>query len=496
MSKRLGRVLVVDDEPGMREGCRRILASEGHTVATAESGERALAEFKAGEYDLALLDLRMPGLSGIEVMEQLQARDPGLLCLVITAYATLETAVQATKRGAYDYLAKPFTPEELLSVVNRALEVRWLTREAARLREEAEHNLLLVATEQSRTRAIIQGMADGVLVTNREGNLALYNPAALRLLGIKIPPEIGAKMSPEVFPAELVSWMEEARGQEGESIVSRELPGGPPQLAVNVALVQERGEALGVVAVLRDITALKSLQQAMSDFTRLVAHELRAPLGAIAQFLEIILTGITAGQPEKEREMLHRCLVRTQELSQLVRDLLDLSAMQGRAERRIGEVSLPEVVEEAVELLAPTAQERRVSVTTRWPEGFPVVMADRGEMSSVVTNLLSNAIKYNREGGRVEISGKAGEGYVELAVADTGIGIPAEAQGRLGEAFYRVRNAQTTAIAGTGLGLSICREIVAAHHGHLEIESVEGEGSVFRVLLPRRGLGDAGAEKP
>jgi PAS domain S-box-containing protein len=483
-------VLVVDDEHGMREGCRRILTSEGHTVTTAESGEQALAGFRVGEYELALLDLRMPGLSGIEVMEQFRGLDADLLCLVVTAYATLETAVQATKRGAYDYLAKPFTPEELLSVVNRALEVQWLTREAARLREEAERNLLLVATEQSRTRTIIQGMADGVLVTNREGDVALYNPAALRLLGIKTAPEVGAPLSPDLFPRELVGWMEEAREPEGATMVSRELPGGPPQVAANVAMVREEGgEALGVVAVLRDITALKSLQQAMADFTRLVAHELRAPLGAIVQYLEILLGGITTGQPEKERQMLERCRERTLALSQLVRDLLDLSAMQARAERSLREVSLGEVASEVVEFLAPTARERGVTVTTRLPEDLPPVMADRNEMTSVVTNLLSNAIKYNRAGGGVEIAGKAGDGYVELAVADTGMGIPAEAVGKLGEAFYRVRNAQTTAITGTGLGLSICREIVAAHHGHLEIESEEGKGSVFRVLLPRRGLG-------
>ncbi len=173
MSKRPGRVLVVDDEPGMREGCRRILLPEGHTVTTVASGEEALRVMAPGAFDLALVDLKMPGMSGMELLPRLREADPDFVCVMCTAYATLETAVQATKGGAYDYVPKPFTPDELIGVVDRALEVQWLTREAARLREEAERNLLLVAGEQSRTRTIIQNMADGVLVTNREGKLAL-----------------------------------------------------------------------------------------------------------------------------------------------------------------------------------------------------------------------------------------------------------------------------------------------------------------------------------
>jgi PAS domain S-box-containing protein len=488
MSERRGRVLVVDDELGMREGCRRVLVPGGHDVTTAESGEQALEVFRPGAFDLALIDLRVPGISGIDLLSRLREADPDLLCVIITAYASLDTAVLATKTGAYDYLAKPFTPDELTAVVDKALEVQWLTREAARLRAEAERSLLLVADEQSRTRTIIQGMADGVLVTNREGKLVLYNPAVLRLLGITALPDLGEAPSPTLFPTELLGWMEEARAGGEATMIARELAGGPPHISANVAVVRdEAGETLGAVAVLRDITEMKSLEQSLREFVYMVAHELRAPLGAVAQYLDVILNGFTAGQPAKERQMLSRCRERTQSLSQLVRDLLEFSTE--RRERSFSPVDLAQVVRETAEFLAPTAKARAITAAVEIADPVPPIPADREEMGRLVTNLLSNAIKYNRDGGSVTLRTSATDGYVVLEVSDTGIGIPKESLPRLGEAFFRVKNAGTAHIAGTGLGLSICKQIVEAHQGHLEISSEEGKGSTFRVLLPRVGVG-------
>ncbi len=489
MSERAGRILVVDDEPGMRDGCRRILASEGHQVTAVESGEQAVILFAKGAFDVALLDLKMPGMSGIELLARLLEVDADCVYMIVTAYASLETAVQATRSGAYDYVAKPFTPEELISVVNKALAFHWLRAEATELRQAAERNLLLVATEQSRTRTIIQSMADGVMVTNREKMLVLYNPALLRLLGVKgKAPELGQTLSTEMFPTDLLAMMEEAYSEEQTTMLARELRGGPPNLAASISIIRdETREPLGMVTVIRDITEVKSLQQRMSDFVSLVAHELRSPLGAIAQYLDVILGGVTAGSPEKERQILARCRERTGALSQLVKDLLDFSRLGHQVERRLAPLTLGEVLEETVAFAAQPATAKKVSVKLEVPGDLPIIEADREEMRRLFTNLVDNAIKYNREGGTVKVVGRHTDGFVVVEVSDTGLGIPRGAIERLGEAFYRVRTADTLQIVGTGLGLSICKQIIAAHHGHLEIESEEGRGSTFRVLLPRGG---------
>jgi DNA-binding NtrC family response regulator len=172
-------ILVVDDEKGIREGCRRILASEGYGVDVAENGKMALEMVTGKPYDLILVDLMMPVMGGLELMENVRQIDPGIILVVITGFATVETAVDAMKHGAYDYIPKPFNPDQLMAVINRGLDKRRLTIEKETLREERDQRLLEVASEKSKLHTIVNSMADGILVINREHQLVLWNPAVL-----------------------------------------------------------------------------------------------------------------------------------------------------------------------------------------------------------------------------------------------------------------------------------------------------------------------------
>ncbi|MCS7283376.1 MAG: hybrid sensor histidine kinase/response regulator [Anaerolineae bacterium] len=145
------RVLVVDDELGIREGCRRVLAPQGFEVDVAENGPVGLRKLRESRYDVLLLDIMMPGMSGIEVLRQARQIDPDLICIIITGYATVELAVQAIREGAHDFIAKPFSADQLLQVVNRELERRALRKEAERLRALEEE-----ARELARAKAELQ----------------------------------------------------------------------------------------------------------------------------------------------------------------------------------------------------------------------------------------------------------------------------------------------------------------------------------------------------
>ena len=129
------RVLVIDDEKGMREGCRRILEPEGYTVETAENGETGLARIQKQSFDLALLDLKMPGMSGIDVLKEIRANHPETIPIMITGHASVQTAVEAMKLGAFDYVEKPFTPDDLLAIVTKALEGKKEKLEADRIKQ-------------------------------------------------------------------------------------------------------------------------------------------------------------------------------------------------------------------------------------------------------------------------------------------------------------------------------------------------------------------------
>ena len=149
------RILVVDDEQPIRVACAKILSEDGAWTETAEDGRAGLEKAQKTPFDLALVDLKMPQMDGMELLAHLTQLDPEIIKIVITGYATLETAIEAVQKGAYDYIPKPFTPGELRTRVNRGLEKRSLLVEAKKLREERERNLLELANEKNRTQTII-----------------------------------------------------------------------------------------------------------------------------------------------------------------------------------------------------------------------------------------------------------------------------------------------------------------------------------------------------
>ncbi len=482
------KILVVDDEIGIRKGCDRVLRSEGHEVLLAERGSEGIEILRAHpEIDLVLVDLRMPGMSGFEFLEEARPLAPETVFAVITAYATIESAVEATKRGAYDFIAKPFTPDDLLRLVNRALERVSLIRERNRLEAERRQRLLELAAEQGRLRTIVDCMADGVLVCNAEERVVLNNPAALKMLGF-------APAGSEPLPArdlpssEFVSLLEEASRERKHLSAELKLGSGQAETWVlaNVAPVLDptSGSFLGTVSVLRDVTELKRVEHLKAQFVNMVAHELRAPLAAVDSYLAAMEEGYVC-EPAKQQEVLGRSRQRIRALLDLVGDLLDVSRMEtGTVRREIAALDLAAVLKEVIELLRPMAEKAAVTLEFDGAPELPPVTADREEMVRLFTNLVTNAVKYNRKGGLVRISADREGPYLRVAVRDTGVGIGKEGLERLFSEFFREKREETRHVTGTGLGLSIVKRIVDFYQGRIDVESEEGKGSTFTVRLP------------
>ena len=484
----MANILVVDDEKIIRDGCVKILSKEGWTVQTASRGEEGLVLMKEASPDLLLLDLKMPGMSGMEVLQQAKSTYPDLLIVVITGYATVESAVEAMKAGAYDFIPKPFTPDQLRIVVHRALEKKTLQREAELLRREREKGLRQIADEKSKIKTIIYSMADGVLVTDQEGHVVLHNPAAVKMLRMRTLPAFGKPLR-ECFDSgcldDLVRKIIQV-SKEGSSAVSQEVAMGEMALMAHMATVRsEEGEVLGVVTVLRDISMLKAIERMKSDFVAMVSHELRAPLTSVEQQLSVVLAGIIGEVNERQKEMLGRAKERTHALLTLINDLLDLSKIEaGFVVQQKEPTQITELLEKVIELLGHEAEKKNISLQLSCSEELPQVMADRGNMEEVFINLVSNGIKYTSEGGSVSLYARIEGSHLCVEVVDTGIGISAEDLPRIFDKFYRVKNTQTRKIMGTGLGLPIVKGIVEAHLGSIDVQSQPGIGSKFRVYLP------------
>jgi two-component system phosphate regulon sensor histidine kinase PhoR len=236
--------------------------------------------------------------------------------------------------------------------------------------------------------------------------------------------------------------------------------------------------------ILHDLTAIRRGEQMRADFVANASHELRTPLAALSGFIDT-LRGHAKDDPVAQENFLEIMSAQAQRMSRLIGDLLSLTRIElNEHVPPVGRVDMEGLVREAVAALEPLAKAETIAVTIAAPRGLPPVAGDRDELVQTLQNLIHNAIKYGREGGHVWITlGLAGE-QVSVAVKDDGEGIPAIAVPRLTERFYRVDVKRSRERGGTGLGLAIVKHIVNRHHGRLQIESRQGEGSTFTILLP------------
>lgn len=484
------RALVVDDEFGIREGCRRILTEEGFEVTTASDGVEALEIFeKEPDYSFALVDLLMPRLGGLELIKRLRAMEPDLLLIIITAHATIDTAVEGTKQGAYSYIPKPFTPEELLLTIRNGLERQALALEAKRLREEREKRLLEVASERSKCGTILKCITDGLLVINLEKLVVLRNNAAARIFPAAAKQNVPFSISELEYPKieELID--EVLRGDPGPRIVSRELAMGKNTYMVNLSpVIEPSAETSGAVAVLRDITELKKLETAKSMFVSMVAHELKNPLAATEGWLNLLLSGLVEHDPKEERHMIERSYLRVKTLRTLVSELLSITAIEtGNFQLHRSTVEVASIVREVVEAARERAVGKGITLTLNelLPEKEKTALADREALLLVFSNLIDNAIKYTPERGTVTIQVSQNGMYVSVSVKDDGVGMKPEELDKIFDEFFRVKNEYTADIPGTGLGLSLAKRLVELHQGQISVDSTPGKGSIFKVGIPR-----------
>ncbi len=489
--KATAKILVVDDERGIREKCRRILTAENHLVETAENGQQGLELIYAHQYDLILVDPMMPVMDGLPMMEKIHAYDPDLIMIAITGFATVETAVEAMRHGACDYLSKPFEPDHLITVINRALEKHRFVQQTKQLMAERDRRLLEVANEKSKIRAIVHSMADAVLVINRDQQLVLWNPAAIKMLNITNKIEPGQHLTDIISLPDLTETIKKAIDPIAAKFTSlseeiRLNNSTPHTLMANVSAVwDENLEMLGVVCILRDITQFKQIERVKSQFVSMVAHELRAPLSAISNYLASYLANPAGDNPECNRQMLQRSKERADSLLNLIEDLLQISRLEAQqASQKKELLHLSKIIQHTVEWLTPQANDKHITIEMEMPGPCPAIEADRVEMEQLFTNLISNAIKYNRDHGKISISCLSNDNFFTIKIEDTGIGIAEEDLPHIFEDFFRISREETRYLTGTGLGLSIVKRIVESNLGSINVASELNKGTTFSVSFP------------
>lgn len=481
------RVLIIDDEQVIREGCDRSLSSLGYVVSKAENGHKGIELMKQDSFDVVLLDLMMPGIDGFEVLAWIKQNSSDTQVIVITGFATVSKAVTAMKQGAFDFVGKPFTPDYIRIVVSRALEKRALEEEAEKLREEKALDLMTIAEGQSRLKTVFSGMIEAALITNTDLVVVHHNPAAIKILDIQTDPVIGKVLSTSIRDTDLIDMIQES--VSNASAVTREFPPGTisrKYLRAHAAPVcAAGGKTLGSVTVFEDITTHKEIDRMKSEFVAMVAHELRAPLASIEQMIYALTASCEFEKPESCIRLHGRMSERTKDLLRLIENLLNLSRLEtGTVVFNMEPLIGDEIITDVVDILQTQADTKNIELlfapsSEKW--WFNV---DHDHIRGAIMNILSNAIKYTPDGGRVEINSTVAQGLAKVEVSDSGIGISEEDLPNIFERFFRVKDRETRRITGSGLGLSVVKKVVDAHKGFVDVRSVKGEGTSFTLSFP------------
>ncbi len=363
-------------------------------------------------------------------------------------------------------------------------EIGRLAGSLNRMAEELERRLALLEREQGQLRSVLDGMVEGVLLTDAGGTILLANRAFERIFDAR-PPVAGRRPLEVARIPALQEILEEAR-EAGFPFTREIAPWGTLEKTIRASMVplQEGGRFAGTVAVFHDVTELKRLENVRREFVANVSHELRTPLTAIRGYAETLRDGALK-DPAKALEFVRVIHRHAERLQALIEDLLDLSQVeQGSSRLSLGPVALREVVSQVEAVIRPLAEEKLQTLTFVLPEDLPFPWADRDRLAQVLINLLDNAVKFTPEGGRVSFAAAPEGGRILLTVSDTGIGIPPSEIGRVFERFYRVDRSRDRREGGTGLGLAIAKHLTLAMGGTLEVESPPGQGAIFRLTLP------------
>ena len=419
------RVLIVDDEESVTVTMAAILEMDGYSVATALRGDHALEQIANETFDLVLTDLRLDDLDGMDVLAAARRKSSETVGIVLTGYASLESAVKALREGAYDYMLKPADVEELRATVARGIERRRLGQ-------------------------LLRERIDDLEAANRtinDLNESLQDRVA------QATAELQARI--------------------------RDLDAARTELQASYEKLQEldklKSQFLSIAS-----HELKTPITAMSGFVQIAVRRIKRRLGA-GRPDEV-------DWKKEEETLLEQLEVvqrQTGKLARLVDELLDVSRIEsGRLELRVADVDLPELVAEVMRRhqLMATKHDLRLQYD---PDRKLNVRGDRDHLEQVLNNLIGNAMKYSPDGGPIEVTVlRAGEHEIEFAVVDHGIGIRPAELARVFGLFYRSPDRNARDVGGMGLGLYITKEIVDRHNGRIWAESDVGQGTTFHVALP------------
>ena len=341
--------------------------------------------------------------------------------------------------------------------------------------------------ESKRLHSILSYMTDGVLATNRRGQITMINDMAKRQLGVESDEALNQNIL-ELLKIEDEYELRDLITQSPELMIySQNVNGEYISLRVRFALIRrESGFISGLVAVLHDTTEQEKEERERRLFVSNVSHELRTPLTSVKSYLEALDEGALS-EPVAP-DFIKVSLDETNRMMRMVTDLLHLSRIDNATSHLdvelINFTAFITFILNRFDKIRAQDEEKKYEIVRDYPINSVWVEIDTDKMTQVIDNILNNAIKYSPDGGKITVSMKTTDDQMILSISDQGLGIPKEDLPKIFDRFYRVDKARSRAQGGTGLGLAIAKEIVKQHNGFIWAKSEYGKGSTFTIVLP------------
>jgi two-component system phosphate regulon sensor histidine kinase PhoR len=437
------------------------------------------------------------GLPALGAMLLLMGAIVGLLSAVWNRRDLHTMVRQIRERLAGTYVRRLDAPSKdilpLVLATNELVEHAEKSVNDALLKaKELEIQLKVATAERQHAEAILYSISDAVLVTDPFDDLVLANDAAARTFefdlarATRTPIE---KVLKDQKVIDLIREMRQSNSASGRRIVEHTLKSGPVERTFKITLSCVADKAskhpAGVVAVLHDMTKEKEVAEMKNDFVSNVSHELRTPLASIKAYIEMLIDG-EADDEKTKREFYEVIQNESNRLSRLIDNILNISRIEsGLVKINKQPQSLAVIMKEAIEVIAPQAKGKQITLVEQLTPLIYQTIADRDMLYQAILNLLSNAVKYTPENGTITVQTEVDEAQKKVMgrISDTGVGIPPKDLPFVFDKFYRVE-ANNRMAKGTGLGLSLVKHIIeTVHQGRLFVESTQDKGSTFGFEL-------------
>lgn len=474
-------ILLALQDPAILSLMERALLSGKYETAIAKDTQSLGKILQESVPSLLLIGEVFDGHDGLKVAKELLERFPTIPVLVYASQERPDLIRGVLRLGLSGFLVPPLRTSDIVDSVETSLKNAhrvgdWLRRELKRTTASLQKRAQISEAERTRFEAVFLNIHDGVMILDPQHHVILINPAMCRAFGLDEKTAVGKPVLDVISHPDLRSLL--TRTDFNDPLQYHEVSFADGRVGnAQLTAIHEVGFAL----TMQDITYLKEMDRIRSEFVHTVSHDLRSPLTSVIGYTELVERAGSLNDLQKD--FLNRIQDSVQQITGLINDLLDIGSIEAGFDTRREFVQLEGILRYTLDILQGQVKSKHLTIKADIGASLPALRANPIRLRQVMDNVVGNAIKYSRPAGEIKISIQAEGDQMILKVTDNGPGIPAAEQSRIFDKFYRASNVNDE-VEGSGLGLAIVKTIVESHQGRIWVESVEGKGSSFFIVLP------------